>query len=101
MDIKDQVFLILDVFIHGYKVPNSAQIVPAKIIEMLEGKITVEIALEDNKGIFKEVKEGEYYKNIHEAVKNLEPFINKKVKFLQDSEITQPIPTLEELTNTK
>lgn len=101
MNIDEIVYILQEVFIFNNKVPNAVQILPVRIAEIHKATIAVEILCEDNKSIFKEIGKNDYHKNIHDAMKAIEPFVNKKVKFLREDEVNQDIPTMEELNSAK
>lgn len=95
MEIKDTVYLVSGVTMYGNKIPNSGQILKAKVVEILADTVTVEVSLGKGKTAFTEVREGEYYKTFGEAINALEPLINEKVKFIDESEYKgEDIPTI-------
>ena len=86
MDIKDKVFLVSYVKMYGNIIPNSGQILIARVIEILAKSVAVEVNMGNGKVTVMEVKEGDYYKTFGEAINALEPLINDKVKFVDEKD---------------
>jgi len=85
MNINETIYIISPVELYGKFVPNSAQILKAKVIEILKDKLTVEIDLGEGRIQIKTVTEP-YYKTFHDALPHMETFINNKVKVLNENE---------------